>query len=170
MGAEPIHDTLGLMCLRKYIGVDGTHLTADGYAFYQEFINQAILTSKSQWIFTESTIGTTLPIILNGYFSTSYNPLRLTFTITNDTFKAGIIGRDGLIANVVPNDAESHDFVVIADQNYITPIMRYVTVQQVSGKAVIYFIDGLGLGIQRNFGLSSTFNPFSPGEIVSNKY
>lgn len=52
-GCEFINDTYLLFSLRKYVGSDGTHLTADGYAFYQQYINEAILTGRCNFYFEE---------------------------------------------------------------------------------------------------------------------
>lgn len=52
-GCEFINDTYLLFSLRKYIGADGTHLNANGYAFYQQYINEAILTGRCNFYFEE---------------------------------------------------------------------------------------------------------------------
>lgn len=52
-GCEFIKDTYLLFSLRKYVGADGTHLTANGYAFYQQYINEAILTGRCNFYFEE---------------------------------------------------------------------------------------------------------------------
>ena len=52
-GAEYINDTKGLLCLKEYIGTDNTHLTASGYAYFQPFINQAILTGHTEFNFAK---------------------------------------------------------------------------------------------------------------------
>ena len=52
-GCEFINDTYLLFSLRKYVGSDGTHLNANGYAFYQQYINEAILTGRCNFYFEE---------------------------------------------------------------------------------------------------------------------
>lgn len=52
-GCEFIDDTYLLFSLRKYVGADGTHLNANGYAFYQQYINEAILTGRCNFYFEE---------------------------------------------------------------------------------------------------------------------
>ena len=45
-GAYFINSTMMLYSWAKYLGADGTHLTKEGYEFYQPYVNQAILTGK----------------------------------------------------------------------------------------------------------------------------
>ena len=50
-GAHYIYDTEYLLCQKNYIGTDGTHLTEDGYAYFQQYINDAIINGSVFWQF-----------------------------------------------------------------------------------------------------------------------
>ena len=50
-GAHYIYDTEYLLCQKNYIGADDTHLTEDGYAYFQQYINDAIINGSVFWQF-----------------------------------------------------------------------------------------------------------------------
>lgn len=87
-GAKFIHDTIGLFCLKEYVGADGTHLNAQGYAYYQQYINEAILNGNCHFHFNYVVT----PITLATNFSNWTDGTFFEYDITEDTFRAGIIG------------------------------------------------------------------------------
>ena len=77
-GAYFINSTMMLYSWAKYLGADGTHLTKEGYEFYQPYVNQAILTGKCyyEWHgFMRATnpIGEELSEATNDKFYTTFN-------------------------------------------------------------------------------------------------
>mgnify|MGYP002520087919 CR=1 FL=1 len=85
-GAEYIHDTQALCCLPDYFSTDGTHLTAAGYAFYQPYINQAILTSACAFDFEYTSQATGAPE--NWYMSLARNQ-QVTFKSDSKVYHSG---------------------------------------------------------------------------------
>ena len=57
-GCGFIEETKNLMCIKSYVGSDGTHLTSDGYSFYQPYINEAIISKKTYFEFYVQTSAT----------------------------------------------------------------------------------------------------------------
>lgn len=170
-GAEAIHDTMGLMCIRKYIGTDGVHLKATGYAFYQEFINQAILNGTSNWKFTEDLIGETTFTVNTSAIPNS-SPTRMTYNITNNSFAVGVVGSDPPIANLLPYDSNLTTDANIGSQNIFTPILRYIVFQNAGTRTELnlYFDNAQNIIIQRPYKMAADFNPFGAGGILSLAY
>lgn len=170
-GAEAIHDTMGLMCIRKYIGADGIHLKATGYSFYQEFINQAIINGTSTWEFTEDNIGDT-SFTINAAVIPNASPTRMTYNITNNSFAAGVVGSGPQIANLIPYDSNHTTDGIIGTQNIFTPLLRYITVQNAGAKTElnIYFDNAQNVVVQRPYGMSGEFNPFGVGGVLTKMY
>ena len=50
-GGYFIKTTTMLYCKKEYVGRDNTHLTANGYAYYTRYVNQAILTGETNFEF-----------------------------------------------------------------------------------------------------------------------
>lgn len=50
-GGYFIKTTTMLYCKKEYVGSDKTHLTANGYAYYTRYVNQAILTGETNFEF-----------------------------------------------------------------------------------------------------------------------
>ena len=170
-GAEAIHDTMGLMCIRKYIGTDGTHLKATGYAFYQEFINQAILNGTSTWKFTEDLIGETTFTVNTSAIPNS-SPTRMTYNITNNSFAVGVVGSNPPIANLLPYDSNLTTDATIGSQNIFTPILRYIVFQNAGARTELnlYFDNAQNIIVQRPYKMAADFNPFGAGGILSLAY
>lgn len=87
-GAKFIHDTVGLFCFREYVGADGTHLNLNGYTFYQQYINEAILTGNCHFHFN---LVITQATLLNT-FSNNHEAVYWEYDITENSFRLGLIG------------------------------------------------------------------------------
>lgn len=91
-GAKFIHDTIGLFCLKEYVGTDGTHLNSQGYIYYQQYINEAILNGNCHFHFNYVVT----PITLASNFSNWTDGTYFEYDITENTFRAGIIGNSSV--------------------------------------------------------------------------
>lgn len=121
-GAEYISDLRCLYGLKKYIGADGTHLNANGYAFYTPYINQAILTGHSYWRFTgseEFSFNPSAP-------ASKVSDLMFTYDLTNSTFKAGLTSTPALNyfgeAIITVNAGLNAGFYAIGSQNALQAV------------------------------------------------
>ena len=91
--AEYIEDTFGLMILPQYYSADGTHITADGYTFYQKYINEAIVCGRCPYNF-QFKVSATLdsqvidnPPGFTAWIDHNNHATKIAFSYANDSYK-----------------------------------------------------------------------------------
>lgn len=116
-GAEYIHDTQALCCLPDYFSTDGTHLNAAGYAFYQQYINEAILTGKCEFDFEYTS-----DAAFDASEVSAGPDIQVRYNITQNSYRVAFSNKSTnnaypfmLLNNNDGNAQAIQDFITIAD-------------------------------------------------------
>lgn len=103
--AEFIEDLFGLCIIPTYYSADGTHLTADGYTYYQPYINQAIISGHCHYDFefqVAATFDNTVldsPPAFTAIINHNERSTKVAFSYSNSTFKEWPVAYLSPVAN-----------------------------------------------------------------------